>query len=386
MNRLWSETEIRRFNFIKFITKNEKWTTLKELAEELNCSTRVLSKDISYIRDNINIISIETSKNGVRGILDPDEGILSVAQMLLNNSAEYRLLETIFFSHNQSVEDISKITYQSIATTYRLIKEINTVFADSDMVIETNPCRIVGNEANVRSFFYNYFNNKQDYIKSPFASHIDEDALDSILSFFVDFTQVQSDFAYYNTFKLVSSVNIIRYKQGNLINAKQINSNFSEIISDVTVHTSSLLDAECKLGITINNEFVEQVWSAYIDKDFSLNYSRLEEKCETDPRTARSVNFLLNRIHDLRNKFNLTLTNQDQLILGIMNRAHLATKEGQSGYTLFDRNESFILSVQEDYPSFYRDLMKLTKDFIEYIGKPYTKFYHNYLFYIAFIT
>lgn len=386
MKSLLSQTELRRYKFIETLAYKESWETLDSFAEQLNCSTRVLSKDIAYFRKNFDSFKFETSKEGVRVRLKPNEGILSIARQFISQSPKYNLIETIFFSNNLTVNELTDLTFLSAATIYRFIREINNVLAEVNMKIETNPCRIVGDEARIRLFFYRYFNEKYDFLSYPFAEHIDEEALDAVLAFFVEITQIQSDFAFYNIFKSVSSVNIIRYRQGFHITPEQANSNFKEFVPDISIYTEELEPYEWRLGLKVNEEFVEQVWFSYTDKNFSVNYEHLIEKSKHDINIAKAVNYLEDGISSLISKYDLTLTNREGLILCMRNRIYLKDKEGLSGYNFFDRNEAFALSIKLDFPEFYHDVMSFIKGYIEIVGKPYSANLQHYLFYFFYVT
>ena len=106
MKSLLSQTELRRYKFIETLAYKESWETLDSFAEQLNCSTRVLSKDIAYFRKNFDSFKFETSKEGVRVRLKPNEGILSIARQFISQSPKYNLIETIFFSNNLTVKDV----------------------------------------------------------------------------------------------------------------------------------------------------------------------------------------------------------------------------------------------------------------------------------------
>src|SRR5699024_1759169 len=121
------------------------------------------------------------------------------------------LLENIFLKENITITDLAKILYVSSSTIYRLIDQINEATKEKHFRIETNPCRIIGSEEEIRYFFYNYFHEKYSTLDWPYE-YINENGLDMLLQFFIEFTQMEADFAYYNIFKTVSVINLIRYK------------------------------------------------------------------------------------------------------------------------------------------------------------------------------
>src|SRR5699024_3815871 len=141
----------------------------------------------------------------------------------------------------------------------------------------TNPCRIIGSEEEIRYFFYNYFHEKYSTLDWPYE-YINENGLDMLLQFFIEFTQMEADFAYYNIFKTVSVINLIRYKQNYYINTSNIQINFDEIIPDFSAFQTVFRYFEETNRVRVDNTLIQQMFTPYINENFSLNYERLFEK------------------------------------------------------------------------------------------------------------
>src|SRR5699024_10792957 len=173
------------------------------------------------------------SNNGIRLNVNENAGLISLYQYILDHSMAFNLLENIFLNEKKTIAELTEVLYVSSSTIYRLVDLLNNRLEDKNMHIETNPCRILGSEEEIRYFFYNYFHEKYSSLAWPYKS-INEKGLNMLLDFFIEFTNIEVDFAYYNIFKTVSVVNLIRYKHGHYIDTSNIQINFDDIISDLT--------------------------------------------------------------------------------------------------------------------------------------------------------
>ncbi len=383
MERLWTDTENRRYNFVNILYNTKDWVTLEKLAADLNCSTRVLSKDIIYFKEVFNNLNIDTSRNGVRLVDTPETGMLSITEEFLKQSKTFNLLEKIFLSEDKSVAEIATESFHSVATVYRLIDDVNKVIENYGFWIETNPCRIVGDEASIRLFFYRYFKEKYNYLAFPFES-IDHEALKEILAFFIQLSGIETDFGYYNIFKYTTSINITRYKGGHYLEYDKLNSNFTDFYGDISEYSKDLKYFEHKLGVKFDNHFLEQVWGAYIDENFSVNHEILYKKTLHNEALSSLYDFINAELEEIKTEFYLDLDNRDALILNGMNALHLDDKDGTSGYILYDRNQAFVDQVKLMFPMFSATLTNAVENILMRVGTPITSDKLNYHFFVIF--
>src|SRR5699024_1754709 len=246
MRRLLNQTENRQLLLAEILQDNENWITLFELSKILGCSVRVLKDDLAHFKNNITELPIETSNNGIRLNKVNNRGLKSLYQYILYHSTAYNLLEIIFLEDRISVVN--------------LIERL-----------------IVSYESEIRYFFYNYFYEKYSGLEWPYIN-LDENGVDLFLKFFIDFSHMETDFAYYNIFKTVSAVNLMRYKQGYFIDHSDIHINFDEIIPDLSPYQEDFAYFEANNHVKVNNTLIQQIFTPYISEKFSLNYERLIEK------------------------------------------------------------------------------------------------------------
>lgn len=380
---LLNVSEHRRLKFIEILACEDTWLTLNELSGKLNVSSRVLKDDISYFRQHNDAFTIRTSYKGVRLQFKNNHCLKTIFQQTYAESRPYQLLETIFFNEEKSIDDLATEFFVSSSTLYRMVDKINKVFAKQDFSIQTNPCRVVGNEKNIRHFFYQYFYEKYLPFEWPYTS-LNEETIDQFLKFFLDYTKMDTDFAYYHIFKTVSAVNLIRYQNENYINTEHIKSNFNEIIADLTLFSNKFKAFEEELNLQVNEELIQQIFTPFIQEEFSLNYKRLEDKAKTDKNLKEQVEFLENFLKNLPDKHEISLLNKKEIILTVHNQTYLQKQIIQPHYILYNQYKYFSDKVQKDFPDFYEDLYEGAKNYQKISELAGTKEDIDYIIYLIF--
>lgn len=384
MINLLNSSERRRLQMVEILSQKEDWMTLSTLGQKLSCSVRVLKEDISYFRKHHKNFKIKTSTQGVRLIFDQTQGLKSLYQKLLNDSTAYQLLEIIFFHEDKSIAELSAELFVSPSTLYRMVERVNDAVMDYGFEINTNPSHVTGDEKSIRYFYYAYFTEKYSYLDWPFKT-INEEALDKLLNFFVEFTKIPADFAFYNIFKTVASVNLIRYKNNHFVETKDITINFDEIIPNLGAFTDTFHSLEEALETKINTDFINQVFTPYIQDGFSLNAERLLEKAENNKNLNEQMTFLDDILTDISTKNTVPIENKERVIFALQNAGHLEELEPQSGYVLYNRNQYFVTAIQKNFPNFYKHLYTGMKKYRKFINRPVTENGINFFIYTAFI-
>lgn len=277
MKNLLKSSDRRRLEIAEILFDQEDWVTLDYLASKVHSSKRILKYDFVNFEETFNDFSIKTSHQGVRLVFHQNKGFKTLYNNVLEQSISFRLLETIFLNETYSTPELADELFISPSTLYRLIDHSNKVTNSYGFEIQTNPCQLVGDEEKIRHFFIKYFYEKYTRLDWPHKSE-EAEALDNLLFFFIDFTQTPIDFAYYNIFKLITIVNLLRYKNGHFIHIDTNKINFSEIMSDLTQHSKTFKYFEKTLNLEINNEFIHQIFTPFIQKGYSLTLDRLNKK------------------------------------------------------------------------------------------------------------
>ncbi len=383
MINLLTNSEKRRLQFVEILSKRENWMTLSNLGNELNCSDRVLKDDMTYFRKNFSDFEIESSYRGVRLIFKQDKGLQFLYRKILSESTVYHLLEIIFLHENKSITELADMLFVSPSTIYRMIDQMNDGVLKFGFKIETSPCRVVGQEENIRYFYYQYFFEKYSHLHWPFET-INEEAVDQLLNFFIDFTQIPADFAFYHVLKTVTMVNLIRYKNGHEVNIEDLAINFDKISSHLESYAENFKHFEEALQLNVDSDLIQQLFTPYVQEGFSLNVERMFGKAETNQKLANEITLLEDILTKVATASEIPLANKDFLMLALINSAHLEYREPQSGYILYNRNKYFAEAIQAEFPKFYQLLYEGMKNYRQFLRKPMTEDGINFFIYTLF--
>lgn len=385
MINLLSSSNQRRLQFLEVLSQQTDWITLVEISRILDCSERILKHDMVVLKENYTDFSIITSQQGLKIVFQQEKGLRSIYSNLLESSVNHQLLEALFLYEKYTLDDIQNKFFISLSTVYRMVKMMNNILEPYSFKIETTPFHIGGDEESIRYFYYQYFYEKYSYFEWPYKG-INEEALDELLNFLIDFTGIPVDFSYYHVFKTVAAVNLVRYKNGHEIDTSKIKNNFHEILPDLSHYADTFKEIEETLAIKIDDNFIEQVFTGYIQEEFSLTEERLMEKTKTNEKLAEHVNYLENMFEALSKKNKIPIPNKSELIFTMTNIAHLEYLDPLSGYILYNKKEYVIEKIKTKLPEFSQILYNTVKTYRAFLGKPLTEEGITYYMYAIFIT
>lgn len=372
MINLLSKGENRRLAFVQTLSQCQEWVTLGKLSRKLNASERVLKEDIRYFETHFTDFTIQTSSDGVKMTFQDSKGLKTLYQKVLESSPAYNLLEIIFLDETKTVADLAEMLFVSSATVYRLIEQINAETAHYHFKIETNPCRVTGDEDHIRYFYYQYFFEKYSRVEWPYDK-INEAVLDELLKYFLEFNQVSISFAVYNMFKLVIVVNLIRFQHNHFVELENISKNFNRIILEPVSNLEILKRFEYSFNVKFDRHLITQLFTPVVREGFYLSAEHLLERAQESEETAAEITFLDNLLIELSEKFGIRLSNKERLIFVMQNAVHLEYQGPQSGYILYNRNKYFAEAIHNQFPCFYDSLYEAMKAYRGFVEKPITE-------------
>lgn len=124
------------------------------------------------------------------------------------------LLEKVFFHPQMDVNAMANDLYVSNSTIYRWVEQFNAVVADSYAVhLETHPLVLLGDEAEVRSFYTSFFKERYSFYEWPF-SFISKQELSLFLDDALPMKYAKNFLNYYECFHIQLAVSLQRFSQG----------------------------------------------------------------------------------------------------------------------------------------------------------------------------
>lgn len=372
LGNLLNVSDNRRLQLVEKLSATSAPIRLEELSEYLNASARVLKEDIAYFRKNTTDFDIRLTKQGVLLKYAENKGLKNIYQKVLSQSTAYQLLETIFLSEGKTIAELKDLLFVSRSTLYRLINVINEHISQFDFQIQTNPCVILGDEKRIRSYFYRYFYEKYSFISWPFLA-IDEEIMDKFLTFHLGMTQMNNDFAYYSKFKIITTVNLIRFKNKHYVDTTDLVVDFEEALPDLTPYASLFKTFEKTFKIDYDLQAIMQIFTSYVESDFSFNYDHLMQRAAEDEEIAEEVAIIRETLDALSTENNIPIPNKEKMISAIRNIIHLDYLEPHPSHILYDRDKHFVLGIKKAFPNFYASLYSAMKEFRKALGKPQTE-------------
>lgn len=382
MEELLRSNELRRLRIAETLYTKDDWMTISDLAKELNVSTRILKYDIDNFTNLFDDFTIETSHYGIRLQFHNNKSLKTLYKNVMEQSTSFQLLETLFFEENYSTFELADVLYLSQSTLYRMIEHINDVVSSYGFQIETNPCRIVGDEQSIRSFYTVYFYEK--YTRLDWGHKAYDEEIDQFLYFVLGVVNCDIDFALFNIMKLMTTVNFMRYKHQHLLPVDQFDFNTDELFPLFATHTDSLLYFEEQLQIQFNIEVINQIFSPFVFKNYSISQERLVHKLKTYKEAAYYYELLSDCLEEVANTLQIPLANKDDIIFGVINAIAMKNFDPRSGFVLHNRNKLFVGSIKEEFPDFYELLYEGMGIFLEKAGLKKSDDVKYYLIYITY--
>lgn len=384
IDNLLTRSENRRLSLIHLLAQESEPMILADLSKKLGASVRVLKDDLSYFRNEVDDFTIRTSHNGVSLFFKKYKGLKTISQNILADSTFYQILEMTFLHEGISANELAKELYISSSTLYRSIHEINDSLSDRRIRIETNPCRIVGDEQSVRYFAYHYFFERYSQYEWPFEE-FNEEIIDDFLIIFVQFTNNPSSYASLTTLKNIFTINLIRYKNGHFIDTSFLDNKTYNIKNNLKQFKDTFSKLEKNTGIEITDNFINQMFYAYLQDNFFLTYDKFTQKAEIDKNIAEQLIFLEDFLDRISSTYDIPLTNKEKLIITMHNSVYLEYQEPRSGYILYNQHGHFVKMIEKEFPSFYADLYDGVSEYRNLVNALDTEKGKYFLIYTIFI-
>lgn len=382
MKSLLKANDQRRLNMIELLIEVDGWITISNLAKELNSSTRVLKEDMTYLRKTYNAFLIETSHLGVRITIDQSSGLRDFYRQILETSLPFQVLRLIFFDESLTLSQVATKLHLSTSTMYRTIEQLNNYFSEKGCVVETSPCRLVGDEFYIRNFYRTYFKEVSTPIEWPFDGYDEEsvnDSFDKILSFLSKETDVEAknvDFAFYESIKLSVMVNLIRYENGNLVDTSDIENTLYTLL----FHVVKLFANPLK-GQKLTTEYIYQVFYTYLRKDAAFGKAPLVKLRKKNKTVDEALSFLEDSLQELADFIQVDFDVPD-LSVAVHGTTFVERDDPNSQYILFNQHKIFAQSFQHGFPYIYESIFKAVVGYRSRLGLDMDEDKINYLIYI----
>ncbi|WP_231122483.1 helix-turn-helix domain-containing protein [Bacillus thuringiensis] len=260
---------------------------------------------------------IETSIKGVRLTYPSQYSADFIYQKILSLSPEFSFIERIFFDESDDIETIAEELFLSTSTLRRIITKWNVYLKQYEIYISTNPCKIMGNEQNIRSIMVHYFYEKYGVTRTPFQEK-QLQVLDQLFLYVTQKNQIQLNFPDLIRIRYWTMVNVIRLQHHHM---KAVSEDFFNPL-DVSIFENSPF---CQLfrdtfSLEFNHETAYQLFSIFFNHHYAFTYEQLENMVQQKSNDAwKIVPEILSLLQRLSDKLHVPLQNEKKIILELYN-------------------------------------------------------------------
>ncbi|MBE7123436.1 helix-turn-helix domain-containing protein, partial [Bacillus cereus] len=157
----------RIIHILEILDNGQKLVPSKDIAEQLQCSIRTVSSDISqlksYLPEHWDIISVKSK--GYILIKPITDSILPIINSHLVESIIYKIMLGLFNNKCYTLEKWSQNLFVSKLTLKKHIKEHKKMLKKSMLEIKLREIQLDGKELNIRHYYHAFFYNTQKYTK-----------------------------------------------------------------------------------------------------------------------------------------------------------------------------------------------------------------------------
>ena len=362
---LLSLTMKRKFELLYLLESADAYVDLQTIAWELSCSERTAHDEIEELKQSkfSKYFSIFNKGKDYMLVFNPGITIDIFTQYVLKENAHFQIIELTLYRDNMNVEKLAKYLHTSVPTTYRYINSINEALqASFNISLSSNPCRLHGDEVNIRSFYTQYMSERYLVNEWPF-DNIDEDALVELIKIFSPNFLDNLSFSQLRNIKLGAGVSMIRYQNDYQLEPKP------SIIEDI------YQQSDCKSKIDkIHKEMINKPYDGkmamdvagyFINKYSFNNYQELSDSLEKSDYTKESVELLTSTIESISEKFNMPILNFEDLLLEVHNAGQVGIRKINARQIISQQKSTFINTFKSIAPSMYEEIKKDLRRYVK---------------------
>jgi Transcriptional antiterminator len=154
----------RSMNILEMLHKAKQAVTIKELEGKLKISKKTVFSTLEYIKTLLppTISVTVTDKDVWIQHYDTAQTIEGYIIEIAKSTIQYRVLKHVFYNGKMSIRDLAEHLYISESSLRLRIKHMNKVLSLFRLSISFYDVQLIGDETNIRYFFYAYFSEFQE--------------------------------------------------------------------------------------------------------------------------------------------------------------------------------------------------------------------------------
>ncbi|WP_195514580.1 helix-turn-helix domain-containing protein [Enterococcus sp. 1001283B150225_161107_E12] len=168
-----TSAEVKRWMQVLSVMEQERRFTIGELSERLAISQRTLIKDIQAFKNYFGTsIELRSNYSGYYFEERNRRDYQEKKEQLLENEVLFEIVGNVFWGKDFTVADLAHQHSYAESTLRRFLLRIRPVLADYELTLAFNPVNFLGEEANIRKFFFDFYYSSE---QTPYTIRPPED-------------------------------------------------------------------------------------------------------------------------------------------------------------------------------------------------------------------
>lgn len=354
MKNLLSKQGLRMLEMITYLYKND-WVTLEKISEAIGYSERTLREDIKYLNSVMAPIEIEAStKLGVKLVIPQGYSLKYIHSLLLSDSLNFNILETIFLNDYQDIGELADALYSSPTVVSKGINQINKVTKASHFWISTNPLDISGDEQWITAYFRSYFLAKYD-ADLPIGRELIEPVQVAINQLYKEENAVILPMNR-NLLVLYGVLRVFRMRK----NVKNQYGKFEtkEVYPQSVINYNRTLSDLA--GLTESNNFFRDIWRPGQDEFMCFRINEFQELANVNKKVHHSYELYTALAEQIEDKLGFHFKYKEWFIFNLYN---ITIGEKYNLPILTDKSEYLLPNIKKIVPYLYLSVCQIVENF-----------------------
>lgn len=376
MKEILNNTENRRLKMIELMNLFSNYAPKNLMLKKLGCKEATLRADVDILNKTYpDIFNVHINNQSIFLNYLKNANISSFYNKFINSFSMFNMLEFLFFNNIDSLELLADKLYTSISSVYRMINKFNSMaIRKYKIYIDTKNLNLGGSEKDIRSFFIQFFSEKYNFCDWPFDKIKYKDIAE-LIKYVYKIAKIDITYSDMNVITMVIAVNISRFKQGYRLYCNEDdyslfkedsnkNSNFFKDFIQHKDHQDKISKIMSKLNLSYNFITNEDIFGVFLQEGLATSFNEMLIKSKEIESFKLSLVSILKLTYSLTQKYNINLSNLDDLALHLHNSLLLFNTVPNSNFILFDRNRLYIEKLESRFPDFVADATDYISEYI----------------------
>lgn len=387
MKNLLKKNEQRQLELVETLYHESAPMSVASMAKRLDVSVRSITMDVEAIQERFSFLNLTLDNQQISLSIAYNYNLNYFYKMIFNQSTVVAMLKYLFFNHHADLIDLETHLERSSATIYRAIQQTNETLSRLHHIeIGTNPFKLIGKETDIRRFFYQLFADIYPVYQWPFE-HLDEKAVADLIITVAKGFDFPINFVGINYLENIVAVSLTRFKQGSLVEIQQPER--SSVMFNHLFENKEIGEKINHLGRILNfkatRKSFEQLFYVFINSDYILpNDKSISGAMDLSPYED-SFTQLQKVVDSLKEEFDLTLDNEEELIIELHNAITLKRHDLDAENIIHNYKNDYMNRLKSQFPEFTDRALALFHDYCKYMAIEWTDFFKVHLIYQLYI-